>query len=85
MNKGILYFSAPWCGPCTQLTPIIDSLAKEWINVRKINIDYDADLTQRYSIKSVPTLVLTDMNGKELKRLISGGKSKEEILNWYNS
>ena len=85
MNKGILYFSAPWCGPCTQLTPIIDSLAKEGINVRKINIDYDADLTQRYSIKSVPTLVLTDMNGKELKRLISGGKSKEEILNWYNS
>tara|TARA_R100001443_G_scaffold114997_1_gene131911 strand:- start:116 stop:367 length:252 start_codon:yes stop_codon:yes gene_type:complete len=82
MNKGILYFSAPWCGPCTQLTPIIDSLKN--INVRKINVDYDADLTQRYNVKSVPTLVLTDLNGKELKRLQGGGKSREEILNWYN-
>ena len=84
MDKGILYFSAPWCGPCTQLTPIMDSLPKN-INLRKINIDYDGDLTQRYNVKTVPTLILTDMGGKEIKRLQGGGKTREDILNWYNS
>ena len=83
MNKGILYFSAPWCGPCQQLTPIIDTLPSN-INIRKINVDYDADLVQRYNVKSVPTLVLTDMSGNELKRLQGGGKTREQIINWYN-
>jgi len=83
MNKGILYFSAPWCGPCQQLTPIIDSLSKD-INIRKINVDYDADLSQRYNVKSVPTLILTDLDGRELKRLMAGNKSREQIMNWYN-
>ena len=68
MNKGILYFSAPWCGPCQQLTPIIDSLSKD-INIRKINVDYDTDLSQRYNVKSVPTLIFSALNSCRLEYL----------------
>ena len=56
MDKGIIYFSAPWCGPCKQLGPIVDSLISEGINIKKVNCDYDAILTQQYSVKNIPTL-----------------------------
>tara|TARA_B100001778_G_scaffold160867_1_gene132170 strand:+ start:1366 stop:1623 length:258 start_codon:yes stop_codon:yes gene_type:complete len=84
MNKGILYFSAPWCGPCQALGPIVDQLGNEGISIKKVNIDYETDLTTRYNIKSVPTLVLTDLNGNEIKRLVSGGKTLEQLKSWYN-
>ena len=51
MNKGILYFSAPWCGPCKVMTPLIEQMGKQGrIKVRKVNVDYDAQLPQQYNI-----------------------------------
>ena len=85
MEKGILYFSAPWCEPCGVLTPVIDQLAKEGIKIKKINIDYDAQYTEEFKVQSVPTLISTDMEGNEIKRVAAGGWSKEQVLNWFNS
>ncbi len=82
-EKGIIYFSAPWCGPCKQLGPIMDALIKEGMNVKKVNCDYDAILTQQYSIKNIPTLVLTDLGGSELGRK-TGAMTREQVLNFYN-
>ena len=84
MNKGILYFSAPWCGPCKQLGPKIDELISEGINVKKINTDYDVTLVQKYNIRSVPTLILTDLQGNEIKRMQGGGKTSQQLKEWYN-
>jgi thioredoxin-like negative regulator of GroEL len=84
MNKGILYFSAPWCGPCQQLGPKIDELISEGVNVKKVNTDYDTSLVQKYNIRSVPTLVLTDLQGNEIKRMQGGGKTKQQLTEWYN-
>ena len=83
MDKGIIYFSAPWCGPCKQLGPIVDSLIAEGIKIKKVNCDYDAILTQQYSVKNIPTLILTDMGGNEINRK-TGAMTREQILNFYN-
>ena len=79
--KEILYFSAPWCGPCKQLGPIMESLSGQ-INYRKINVDNDTELSVKYGVRNIPTLVLLE-NGEAVNRT-TGLQSKQQILNFYN-
>ena len=79
--KQILYFSAPWCGPCKQLGPIMDSLHGD-INFRKINVDVDSDLVTEHGIRNIPTMVLT-VDGVPTSRQ-TGIMSRQQILDWYN-
>ena len=79
--KKILYFTAPWCGPCQTLGPIIESLSGQ-INYEKINVDENQDLSIQYGVRNVPTLLLLE-NGEEVSRLV-GVQSKEAILEFYN-
>ena len=83
-KRGIIYFSAPWCEPCRLLGPVMDGLATEGISIKKVNIDYDVSLTKEYNVKSVPTLILTDRSGVEIRRSVGGG-DREGILEWFNS
>tara|TARA_R100001460_G_scaffold36140_1_gene69399 strand:- start:29 stop:277 length:249 start_codon:yes stop_codon:yes gene_type:complete len=80
--KKILYFSAPWCGPCQMLGPTMDSVANE-VNFTKINVDEDTNTSVKYGIRNVPTLVLVDKSGKEINRLI-GNVSKQQVIDFYN-
>jgi thioredoxin 1 len=66
--KEYLYFSAPWCGPCRTLGPVMQSVGQT-IPVRKINVDEQSDIAQKYGIRNVPTVILLD-NGHEVKRHI---------------
>jgi len=73
-------FYAEWCPPCKMLTPIIEELAKELkgeIKVGKLDIDRAREIASKYSVMSVPTMVLF-RDGKEEKRIV-GLRSKEEI------
>ena len=84
MEKGILYFSAPWCGPCKVMSPLVEQMEKQGkIRVKKVNVDYDASLPAKYNIKNVPTMVLTDLNGNEISRKI-GQMNEQQILDFYN-
>jgi thioredoxin 1 len=84
MNRGILYFSAPWCGPCKVMSPLMEQMNKQGkIKMKKINIDYDASTTQKYGIRNIPTMVLTDLQGNEIKRQ-TGAMSEQQILDFYN-
>lgn len=65
-----LYFSAPWCGPCKQLAPKMELVAEANITVEKILVDSDAETTQKYGIRNIPTVVLIDENGTELERFV---------------
>ena len=61
MSKlNVLYFSAPWCGPCKMFGPAFDEVVAEFddIDVKKINIDEELVLAKEYEIMSIPTVVL---------------------------
>ena len=50
MNKGMLFFNAPWCEPCKVLKPVMDQIKKEGIAVKSINTEYDAMNTEKYQV-----------------------------------
>ena len=79
--KKILYFTAPWCGPCQTLSPIMESLSGQ-INYEKVNVDENQDLSIQFGVRNVPTLLLLE-NGEEISRLV-GVQSKDIILEFYN-
>ena len=80
--KKILYFSAPWCGPCKTLGPIVESLSGQ-INVQKINVDDNQNLSIQYGVRNIPTLILLDETG-EVKGRKVGLQTKQDIINFYN-
>ena len=75
--KEYVYFSAAWCQPCKTLSPVMEQVGNT-IPVKKINVDEQSDLAQRYGIRSVPTVVLLE-NQIEVKRII-GVKPMNEYL-----
>jgi thioredoxin 1 len=81
LNKGkvLIDFWANWCGPCKVLKPIVEEFANEskTTNVYFCNVDEDSELAQKYSIRSIPTLVYLE-NG-EIKHKQSGVMSLLDI------
>lgn len=54
-------FTATWCGPCRQLAPIVDAIANEFqgkVKVGKVDIDENQEITARYGVRSVPTVIV---------------------------
>jgi thioredoxin 1 len=80
--KKILYFSAAWCGPCRMLGPIMDSVSEE-VAWEKINVDNNQELSIKYGVRNIPTLVLVDGDGVELNRS-TGVMQKQQIIDFYN-
>ncbi|MCX6688556.1 MAG: thioredoxin [Methanoregula sp.] len=62
MTKPILYdFFATWCGPCRMQTPILEELEKKMgsaIEVKKIDVDQNMALAEKFGIRVVPTLII---------------------------
>lgn len=73
-------FWAEWCAPCRALTPIIDELAVEYkgkVKVGKVDTDANRELSTKFSISSIPTVIL--FQGGEIKERFSGIRSKSEL------
>jgi len=82
----IVDFWAEWCGPCKMLTPILEELSDEMkneINVVKVNLDENQDLAMKYSIRSIPTLLL--FKEGNLVDTKVGLLPKSEIVSWFKS
>ncbi len=76
----LLDFWATWCGPCQMIAPTVHEIAEECegIIVGKINVDEEAELTAKFGIVSIPTLVVIK-DGKPVNQAV-GVQSKEKIL-----
>jgi thioredoxin 2 len=73
-------FWAAWCGPCRMIAPIVDSLAVEMAGrarVAKLNVDENPATAGRFSVFSIPTLLIFK-NGKEVDRIV-GVTGKDAI------
>jgi len=87
----VIDFWAEWCGPCRTLSPIIDELSKSYegtgVKILKANVDECSELTSKFGIRSIPTIVVLK-NGIEEGRIngASGSVAKqiEELVNKIN-
>lgn len=60
MSIKLMKFGAEWCQPCKMLKPIIEKLEQEMPEVEFVDIDIDTEqeLSTKYHIRSIPTLIL---------------------------
>lgn len=75
----VVDFWAPWCQPCKQQQPVLEALSEEITDIKflKLNIDDNRYLSQKLSVRNIPTLVLYH-NKKEIQRFI-GIQSKNQL------
>ena len=74
-------FWAEWCGPCKMISPVLEEIAEEQagkIEIVKLNIDDNLDVTRRFEVMSIPTLILFK-DGEPQVRMI-GAKPKGALL-----
>lgn len=82
----LIDFWASWCMPCRMLSPVVDEIAgfyDEKITVGKINVDESPDLAEKYSVMSIPTLLIF-VNG-EVKEKLVGVHPREAIESLLNA
>jgi len=64
-------FSAPWCGPCRMLEPILDQLSEEYdgdLVFAKVNTDESPNTPSQLGIRGIPTLIIY-VDGEEVDRM----------------
>ena len=73
-------FYAVWCGPCKMMSPVIDEIAEEnpSLTVCKCDVDEAEEIAMRYSIMSIPTIIVFK-NGEAAKTFV-GVTAKDAIL-----
>lgn len=73
-------FWAVWCTPCKIVSPIVEELAKEYegkVKVGKLNVDENQESSSKYSVMSIPTIMLFK-DGQPVKAVI-GAQPKENF------
>jgi thioredoxin len=74
-------FWAEWCVPCHMVSPVVEELGREQdgsMRVAKLNIDDNPEVTRRYGVMSIPSLILFK-GGEEVARVV-GARGKDALL-----
>ena len=74
-------FWAEWCGPCKMVEPVLEEIASEHqgkLRLAKLNVDENLDVSRRFEVMSIPTLILFKDGEPQLR--IIGAKGKGQLL-----
>jgi thioredoxin 1 len=74
-------FWAEWCVPCHMVSPVVEEIGvekKELLRVAKLNIDDNPEVTRKYGVMSIPSLILF-VGGEEVARVV-GARGKDALL-----
>lgn len=83
----VIYFSAPWCGPCRMFGPVMERVKasfseNEMVEITKVNADEDPDTAALHNIRSIPALVYLK-DGETVYQSI-GTKSEADVVDKIN-
>ena len=81
----IKHFTATWCQPCKQLSPIMRELSSQnpTVGYQMIDIDNNSDFAQQYGVRAVPTIIF-ERNGSVVQAVV-GVQPKSYYQNLINS
>ena len=82
----LIDFWAEWCGPCKMIAPILDDVASEYadrVAIKKLNIDENPNIAQKFGIRSIPTLMLFKDGAVHAQKL--GAMSKSQLTEFLET
>lgn len=77
-------FFAEWCGPCKAMAPALEAVAKELegkVKIAKIDVDQNPDVTQRFHVQAMPTLMIFK-DGKVAAQRVGALTQKKQLQDW---
>jgi thioredoxin 1 len=81
----VVDFWAEWCGPCKMIAPILEDISAahgEHLTIAKLNVDENPQIAMRYSVMSIPTLMVFDRG--ELRKRLVGARGKNQLLQEFD-
>jgi thioredoxin 1 len=81
----VVDFWAEWCGPCRQIGPALEEIAKELggkVKIAKLNIDENPRTPSRYNVRAIPTLII--FKDGEVAATYTGAQPKGRMTDWIN-
>jgi thioredoxin 1 len=82
----LLDFWAEWCGPCKMIAPVLDEVAGQYadrLRIAKLNVDENPATPARFTVRSIPTLILFRNGNVEATKI--GALPKSQLVAFIDS